>query len=133
VAGYAYLDASAIVKLIVAEPETGALEQYVLERDGLVGSRLALTEVLRAIRRSGRRRTIETAEDVFESLVLVDVTRAVLARAATLPPHDLRTLDAIHLATALSLDLPALAVVSYDQRLAGAARLAGLAVDQPGR
>ena len=130
--GYAYLDASAIVKLVVVEPETSALEQLAAASDGLVTSRLSTTEVLRAVRRAGLRRAIQTAEDVFESLVLIDVTRAVLARAAAVPPLDLRSLDAIHLATAASLDLPGLTFVTYDVRLAGAAERAGLAVTQPG-
>ena len=129
---YAYLDVSAIVKLVVAEPETSALEQDAAGRDGLITSRLAVTEVLRAVRRAGLRRAIRTAEDVFDSLVLVDVTRAILARAAAVLPPDLRSLDAIHLATAAGLELPNLSFVTYYGRLAAAAERAGLIVNQPG-
>ena len=130
--GLAYLDASAVAKLIVAERETPALERDLAQRDALISSRLVLTEVTRAVQRAGGRRLLQTMDEVMDALVLVDVTKDVLARAATLLPRELRTLDAIHLATALSLDLPGLDVITYDQRRAEASVLAGLRVVQPG-
>jgi predicted nucleic acid-binding protein len=129
---YAYLDASAIVKLVVAEPETAALEQDVINRPGLVSSRLGAVEVRRAARRSGQRRILQRAEDVFESIVFVEVTPTILDRAGALAPEDLRTLDAIHLATAEALNISPLDVISYDGRLAEAAKAHGLSVCQPG-
>ena len=65
--GYAYLDASAIVKLVVAEPETAALERDLADRIALLTSRLSATEVLRAARRQPHRRVLQQAEEVLDS------------------------------------------------------------------
>lgn len=129
--GYAYLDASAIVKLVVAEPETAALERDAADRTALLSSRLSATEVVRAARRQPHRRVLQQAEEVLESFVFLEVTPAILQRAAVLDPADLRTLDAIHLATALSLGLADLDFLTYDDRLARAARAQGLSVLEP--
>ena len=130
--GYAYLDASAIVKLVVAEPETAALERDLANRQALVCSRLGGTEVLRAARRSGQRRLLSHAEDALDSFVFLDITPAILKRAAALDSPGLRTLDAIHLATALGLEQADLHFVTYDARLAAAARTYGLDTVAPG-
>jgi uncharacterized protein len=128
VAGYAYLDASAIVKLVVAETHTAEVERDAANRSALLSSRLSATEVLRAARRQPHRRVLQQVEEVLESFVLLDVTAAILKRAAMLDPPELRTLDAIHLATALSLGLAELDFLTYDARLATAARSHGLSV-----
>lgn len=117
-----YLDSSAIVKLVVAEPETDALLAFLGGWPNRVSSALARVEVLRAVSRSGvspqvRRRALR----VLARIALVEVDEPVLAAATRLGPPALRTLDALHLATARSLDGLA-GVVTYDQRLAGAAR-----------
>jgi len=130
VPGYAYLDASAVVKLVAAEAESDALERDVLQRDGLLSSAIVSTEVRRAAARASKR-LVQQADDVLEALVLCHVTTLVLDRAATLLPTDLRTLDAIHLATALDLDIPMLTFISYDKKLRSAARAAGLQVSAP--
>jgi predicted nucleic acid-binding protein len=130
--GFAYLDASAIVKLVVAEPETAALERDLSARPGLVTSRLGAAELLRAAGRSSTRRVLQQVEDVLESFVLIEVTAAILDRAARLQPWTLRTLDAIHLSTAAGLDLAGLEFITYDARLADAAAHHGLRVKQPG-
>jgi len=132
VPGYAYLDASAIVKLVVAEPETAALERDAADRTALLSSRLSATEVVRAARRQPHCRVLQQAEEVLKSFVFLEVTPAILRRAAVLGPADLRTLDAIHLATALSLGLADLDFLTYDARLARAARTHGLSVVEPG-
>ena len=129
---YAYLDSSAIVKLVVAEPETASLERDLAARAGLFCSRLGAAEVLRAARRRSNRRVIQQTDDVLDALVLMDVTAAILTRAAGLAPDDLRTLDAIHLATALSVGIADLDFLTYDDRLARAARAHGLDVFEPG-
>jgi uncharacterized protein len=128
---YAYLDASALARLVVVEPETAALERDCAARAGLLSSRLGATELRRAARRAGRQHVVQHVEDVLDAVVLVEVSPAILDRAGRLMPPDLRTLDAIHLATAATLALPALQFVTYDARLAAAARAAGLAVAQP--
>jgi uncharacterized protein len=129
---YAYADSSALVKLVVVEPETARLEAYLAQVDGLVSSRLAATELARAAGRSGHRQILQRIDDVLDAVVLVEVTRGVLAHAGALQPFELRTLDAIHLATALGLDLPGLEFVTFDRRLGDAARASGLEVRQPG-
>jgi uncharacterized protein len=132
VSPYAYLDASALAKLVVVEPETAALEHDCAARAGLLSSRLGATELRRAARRAGHRRVVQQVEDVLAAVVLVEVSPSVLDRAGRLTPPGLRTLDAIHLATATTLALPGLEFVTYDARLAAAARAAGLTVAQPG-
>lgn len=127
-AGYAYLDASAIVKLVVAEAHTADVERDAATRTALLSSRLSATEVMRAARRQPQRRVLQQVEDVLESFVLLDVTAAILKHAAMLVSTELRTLDAIHLATALSLGLDNLDFLTYDTRLATAARTHGLSV-----
>ena len=127
-AGYAYLDASAIVKLVVAEAHTADVERDAATRTALLSSRLSATEVMRAARRQPERRVLQQIDDVLESFVLLDVTPAILKHAAMLVPTELRTLDAIHLATALSLGLDNLDFLTYDTRLATAARTHGLSV-----
>ena len=131
-AGYAYLDASAIVKLVVAEAHTADVERDAATRAALLSSRLSATEVRRAARRQPNRRVLQQVEEVMESFVLLEVTAAILKRAATIDPTELRTLDAIHLATALSLGFADLDFVTYDTRLAAAARTHGLRVVGPG-
>lgn len=133
VATYAYADASVLVKLVVAEPESASLGAYLAHVDGLVSSRLAATELARAAGRAGRRQILQRIDDVLDAVVLVEVTRGVLAHAGALQPFELRTLDVIHLATALSLDLADLDFVTFDRRLGDAARAAGLSVRSPGR
>jgi len=127
-----YLDSSALVKLIVTEPESAALTDLLRTWPDRISSALALTEVPRALRRAGfgvreRRR----ARQVLTRINLVEVDRRILAAAATVDPPTLRTLDAIHVATALALREDLGGVVSYDRRLSVAARRAQLDVLAP--
>jgi len=128
----AYIDSSALLKLVVAEAETPALEADLSARDGLITSWLSRLECRRAARRSGSRRVLQAVDGVLESVYLLDLTRTILDEAAALAPPALRTLDAIHLATALSIGDRTLDVITYDARLAEAARASGLTVVQPG-
>jgi predicted nucleic acid-binding protein len=132
-AGYAYLDASALVKLAVHEPESAALEAAVRQRDALITSTVGAIELQRALARTRKAGAIEQASAVLDAMFLADMTAAVRSRAGRLEPASLRTLDAIHVATALSLVLPDLEFVTYDDRQAAAARACGLSVVQPGR
>jgi len=127
----AYFDASAIVKLLVEERESLALVDYLQEPRLAITSALSLTEVARCMQRvDPSRDDLDTALAGFHLLV-VDAT--VLSRAGRIAPHGVRALDAIHLVSALSLADAALEFVTYDQRLADAARAHGLRVVQPGR
>ena len=127
-----YLDASALVKLVVREPESVALMEFLREHPDRVSSALALAEVPRALRRARfgaaeRRR----AREVLARVALVDIDRRALAVAAAIEPPTVRTLDAIHLATALALREDLAALVTYDRRLAVAAERADLPVQAP--
>ena len=126
-----YLDSSALVKLVVAEPETSALMEFLKQWPHRVSSVLARVEVLRAVKRMGARPAVRRrAARVLARLALVRIDDPVLAMAARFAPPELRTLDAIHLATARSLDDLA-GVVSYDARLGRAAARARLRVWSP--
>lgn len=125
-----FLDSSAVTKLVVEEPESAALAAR-LSGQVLVGSALLVPEVSRAVRRVlGRQHDVLLAQ-VLGLVDLVTIDRAVLAAAADLAPASLRTLDAIHLASALALGERVTAFIAYDDRLLEAARVAGLAVEQP--
>jgi predicted nucleic acid-binding protein len=127
-----YLDSSAIVKLVVPEPETPALMEALRLDPEAVSSVLARVEVLRAVRRTGARRALtDRAEAVLRRTALVRMSDDIVHTASRLAPPELRTLDAIHLATALSLGASVTAVVIYDGRLASAATAVGLPVRAP--
>jgi predicted nucleic acid-binding protein len=126
-----YLDSSAVVKLVAREPETEALVARVRADPLLVSSALTWTEVLRAVRRA--RGNASRAERVLDGIGLVPIDDGIVRAAATLRPVALRTLDAIHVATAASLGADVSEVVTYDVRLASAASDAGLVVVAPGR
>ena len=129
----AYIDSSAVLKLAIHEPETAALETYLAGCEGLVSSRLAVLECRRAVSRASRARVLQTIDDVLDAIYLLDVTPAILEDAANAEPRLLRSLDAIHVATALSIGDAQVEVITYDQRFADAARATGLTVVQPGR
>lgn len=127
----AYVDTSALVKLVVAEAETPALRAWLAEVDGeLVACDLVRTELMRAVRRVVPDRAVQ-ARAVLDSLVLVECRPAVFDAAGRLDPTDLRSLDAIHLATALDLGDDLEHLVTYDDRMAGAAEANGVAVVTP--
>lgn len=130
--GLTYVDVSALVKLVFDEKESSALRAFLGARRPLVSSQLAVTEVGRVARRvlpsaAARRQVIE----VFDRVSILAVTRAVAEQAVSLDPPVLRTLDALHLATALSLGAELGVFVAYDRRLLAAARAAGVSVASP--
>lgn len=116
-----YLDSSAIVKLAVLESESQALRRYLRRRQPLVSSALARTEVVRALLHAGDE-AVARGRAVLERLDLVRVTDRILNAAALLQPSDLRSLDAIHLATAHELGDQLHALITYDERMITAAR-----------
>lgn len=125
------MDTSAFVKTIVEEPESGALLS-VLARDGRrrASSALLRAEAVRAVRDQGPE-TLADARSALRKVDLIAVTDALLELAGTLEPRILRTLDAIHLATALSLADDLDAIITYDEGMAEGARLLGIAVTSP--
>lgn len=132
-----YADASALVKLVRDEAESDALRAY-LEGADLVSSELVLTEVPRAVRRAATLDPdlpldllLDRAGQLLDAVALAALDRALLAGAGALAEPALRALDAIHVATAVDLH-PLDAFVTYDERQAAAARLAGLRTTAPG-
>lgn len=126
-----YLDTSAILKRFVVEPESEALQVWLAARpeEHLMSSGLLRVELHRTLARLYVEHSVhELADQLLGELYLHPVD-AVLQRAATLD-GDLRSLDALHLATALTADPPP-TLVTYDQRLADAATRAGLNVATP--
>lgn len=124
----AYLDASAVVKLVIDEPESMTLLHWYHESDRIITSRVGVVEVRRAVNR--REHDPSQLLAVLERLEVFEVDSEVDRLASGIMPLALRTLDAIHLATALSI--PGLgAFVTYDDRLADAARAAGLPLVRP--
>src|SRR6266498_3822544 len=115
-----YLDSSAIVKLVVPEPETKALRELLWSWPERVSSVVARIEVERVARRIGGG-AVRRGRTVLSRIALVDLDEDVVRLAAALDPAELRTLDAIHLATAISLGRDLGAFCAYDVRLNEAA------------
>jgi len=125
-----YLDSSALVKLVVPEPESVALRRYVRRREPLVTSALSRTEVARALLPLG----VAAVDRGMQMLSLIEVIRIndrILGTAGTLLPEELRSLDAIHIATAQLLGEDLARIVSYDERMLEAAAVLGLPVAAP--
>jgi len=124
----AYVDASALVKLVIDEPDSTAMHRWYIESERVVSSRVGLVEVRRAARRRDHDRAHLDA--ILETVEVFEFDADVADRAALVGPTSLRTLDAVHLATALAI--PGLgAFVTYDDQLAVAARAVGLPVVRP--
>lgn len=124
----AYLDTSAAMKLLVAEPETAALVEALGTGRRLAASWLLHTEMHCAAGRHPDVLDLESVQRVLDVVNLVDLTRGDMIAAGTHAP--LRSHDAIHLAVAIRLGVDE--VVTYDAELTAAARAAGLAVTVPG-
>lgn len=126
-----YVDSSALVKLAVREAESQALKAYLRRRRPLICSALARTEVMRALLPLGSP-ALERGQSVLSRIELVRVGKRVLDEAGALNPAELRSLDAIHLATAaLATGTGVVHVVTYDERMAEAARERGWRVVSP--
>jgi predicted nucleic acid-binding protein len=133
-AGVVYLDTSALVKLLVEEPESAALLAFLEHHALRATSVVAEVEVLRAVRRLDGGGAIERrAVEILGGLHLVELDKTVRQLAAALPSPALRSLDAIHLASALVLGESLHRLLAYDERLLQAARAAGLEVAAPGQ
>lgn len=118
------------MKLIVREPESQALEVELGGWGGRVSSALLAVEAIRACARYGPR-FARRAEAGLATMALIPLDRKLLQSAATLRPPELRSLDAVHLASALSVGSRLGALVCYDARLSAAARMLGLEVLRP--
>lgn len=125
-----YLDSSAAVKLIVHEPESAAVRSWLRSHPRRVSSALIRTEILRAVRRVELGR-LDQAAKALRGMTLQAIDDDVLMSAAYLGPVALRSLDAIHLATALRMADELEAIVTYDRRMIEGARALGLPVASP--
>jgi predicted nucleic acid-binding protein len=126
----AYLDSSALVKLVVQEAETAELERWLADHPWRVSCALARVEVIRAVLPLGPAAAIR-ARDLLGAIDLVPLGDDLLGAAGELLPVGLRSLDAIHLAAARSLGASLGPVVTYDRRMAVAAQSLGMITVAP--
>lgn len=127
-----YVDTSTLAKLVVREAESSALRRWLVRHDEpLVSSDVTRTELIRATCRVAPDR-VRQARAVLDAVVLARLTPEICETAALLDPTALRSLDAIHLATALSLGDELEGIVAYDTRLIGAASDVGIDTIAPG-
>lgn len=123
-----YADTSALGALLVAQPETEALVDWLDQTSStLVSSDLLETELRRMAVREGCDQAKVSA--ILDGVALAALDRATYRSAGFLPMPNLRTVDALHLEAAMRLDVDA--VLTYDRRLSDAARTAGLDVIAP--
>ena len=127
-----YLDSAAIVKLVHAESESQALRDWLDQRAevGWISSVLAEIESSRALARHAPA-AVARLHLVLDLVDLIDLDAGTRILAQTVKPPTVRSMDAIHLATALGVEPRLTSFVTYDKRLADAARVAGLTVDAP--
>jgi predicted nucleic acid-binding protein len=125
----AYVDASALVKLVLAEPESVDMVRWYVESERVSTSLVGIIETRRAVAR--RPHDPIDLERVLSGIEVVGINARLADRAAGIAPATVRTLDAIHLATALAIGSALGSFVTYDDRLAEAARALGLPVVSP--
>jgi predicted nucleic acid-binding protein len=127
-----YLDSAAIVKLAHAEPETPALRAWLDERaeTGWTSSVLAEIESFHALARYAPQ-AVTRLHHALDQVDLINMTPRVRTLAQAVRPVTVRSLDAVHLATALSIRRTLTSFVTYDKRLLDAAAAAGLPVQSP--
>ncbi len=126
-----YLDSSALVKLVAAEPESLSLRRFLRRRAERVSSALARVEVVRAVRSQGNA-AVDRARQVLARIRLLRLDDLLLDAASALQPRVLRSLDAIHLASAQTLGDELDCVATYDRRMSEAAGFLGMPVRSPG-
>lgn len=127
-----YVDTSALVKTVVEEPESRALLRWLADKDRLVACELVRVETVRAVRVSDPA-AVPRAREVAASVTLIRLDDPLYQLAADLEPASLRSLDAVHLAAALSVGNDLAGVVTYDVRMERAAIDLHLHVEAPGR
>jgi predicted nucleic acid-binding protein len=125
-----YIDTSAVLKLVHPEPESDALRAWMADNPGdLISSALVRTEARRALLRNDPE-ALPNLPAILSVIAQIPVSETVLDNAAMFPSPLLRSLDAIHLASAEAVAGVAV-VVAYDKRLIEAAAQRGLSVASP--
>jgi predicted nucleic acid-binding protein len=127
-----YADSSALVKVVIAEPESKALTRWLVGKSRLAACDLVRVEVVRAVRASDPA-VVPRAWQVIGELALIRLDGDLYERAAVLDPPSLRSLDAVHLASAQSIGSELAGVLTYDQRMIEGAEALGMSVASPGR
>ena len=125
-----YLDSSAVMKLVVEEPESSALRRHLRTAGRTVSAELLRTEVMRASLRVSQAHAAR-ARQVIGEIDLITLDRFLLERAGELSPPEVRSLDAIHVAAGLVMGEALDEFVTYDARMADAAMQWGLRVGAP--
>lgn len=128
-----YLDSSALLKLVIEEPESAALDEWLSDRPAasVTSSELAKIEVIRGCGRITRR-AVPGARRLLAGIDLIPLTGDLVEAATEIGDPNLRSLDALHLASAAVLGDAMAAFVAYDQRLTSAAARQGMPVVAPG-
>jgi len=126
-----YVDSSALVKLVLPEAESSSMIEFTAKFDTLVTSTIGAIEFRRAVKRHYAQQ-LWAVERVLAEMTILELSHEVRRTAELLEPTILRTLDAIHLASALVIREELEAFVAYDERLLEAARLAGIPTASPG-
>lgn len=126
-----YVDASALVKTVVAEPQSPGLAAWLRDKERLVSCDLIRVETLRAVRLSDPA-AVPRARRALATLALIRLDDDLYAAAADLEPTSLRSLDGLHLAAALTLGSQLAGIVTYDRRMAEGAGSLGIPVEAPG-
>jgi predicted nucleic acid-binding protein len=127
-----YFDTSALLKLILVEQESPDLRQHLIDHGvQIIASEVAAVELLRGARRHSLTLDAECMA-LLNRTVLLPLSRSVRERASGLKPVELRTIDAIHLATALEIESDLDSMVCYDRRLVDAAEAVGIETHSPG-
>ena len=125
----AYVDSSALVKLVLDEADAGAMRRWYIEAERIACSIIGMVETRRAVTRKVD--APDHLNTILRTLITLEFDDVLAATASRLTPAALRTLDAVHLATALAIRSDLDAFVTYDDRLAEAARAVGLPVVRP--
>lgn len=130
-----YADTSALLKRVVAEPESAGVRRVLAERVGagdvIAASSLAWLEVWRSLRRAAAVDLPAATTAALSGVVEIPLTEDLLVRARAIGPAGLRSLDAVHLTSAVAVG--ATAILGYDLRLTDSAALLGLEVLSPQR
>lgn len=131
-----YMDTSALTKLLIEEDETAELQAWLIEQSEqeqyAATSALGRVELMRVVARHGEPGLRERAHYLLDGLDILPITTAVINLAETIGPSTLRSLDAIHLASASQIADELTAVVAYDTRLLEGCRAAGFRTQSPG-
>ena len=127
-----YLESSAATKLAKAEPPAPALREWLIGKDVVTSTLTSLESKRAAMRSVDPVAAAQVLDAVLDNVFLLSIDEYVVHRAARVEPTSLRSLDAIHLVTAQRMGDYLESFVTYDRRLADAARAVGLPVESPG-